>query len=76
MALIPNTITTNKCYHRFYGVTDIMLVCLFIRMEPSTNQVKEAVYIKAVDKWREVIPLHMQKTMYRTAPLLQQLGYK
>ena len=45
-------------------------------MEPSTNQVKEAVYIKAVDKWREVIPLHMQKTMYRTAPLLQQLGYK
>ena len=48
----------------------------FIRMEPSTNQVKEAVYIKAIDKWREVIPLNMQKTMYRTAPLLQQLGYK
>jgi len=45
-------------------------------MEPSTNQVKEAVYKKAIDKWRQAIPVHMQKTMYRTAPLLQQLGYK
>lgn len=51
-------------------------IFLFLRMEPSTNQVKEAVYQKAIDKWREAIPLHMQRTMYRTAPLLKTLGYK
>lgn len=46
------------------------------KMEPSTNQVKQPVYKNAIDKWREVIPKNLQKTMYKTAPLLQQLGYK
>lgn len=54
----------------------INIAVFFFRMEPSTNQVKQPVYKNAIDKWREAIPKNLQKTMYKTAPLLQQLGYK
>ena len=52
-----------------------MCAIVGFRMEPSTNQVKEPVNSKAIDKWRHDIPEEMQKKMYRTAPLLSQLGY-
>lgn len=79
MSTLQTDVTTFLCVYPIAYIS-LLVVCkywyIFLRMEPSTNQVKEPVYKKAIDKWRQVIPKDMQRTMYRTAPLLQQLGYK
>ncbi len=44
-------------------------------MEPSSNQVKDAVHTKAVDKWREKMPVDAQREIYRQCDMLKELGY-
>lgn len=46
-----------------------------LRMELSSNQVKEAVHTVAIDKWRHKVPLKTQQEMYRVCSMLKELGY-
>ena len=45
------------------------------RMEPSSNQVKEAVHTNAVEKWREKLPARLKKDIYKECGMLKELGY-
>lgn len=45
------------------------------RLEPSSNQVKEAVHTNAMEKWKEKMPLKIQKEIYKECDLLKELGY-
>ena len=44
-------------------------------MEPSSNQVKEAVHTNAVEKWREKLPARVKKDIYKECGMLEELGY-
>lgn len=44
-------------------------------MEPSSNQVKEAVHTNAIEKWREKMSHDMQKEIYKECHMLKELGY-
>lgn len=44
-------------------------------MEPSSNQVVEAVHTNAVEKWREKLPQDIQKEIYHQCDMLKELGY-
>jgi len=44
-------------------------------MEPSSNQVKEAVHTNAVEKWREKLPAKVKKDIYKECEMLEELGY-
>ena len=44
-------------------------------MEPSSNQVKEAVHTAAIEKWRTKLPVKLQKKMYVECDMLKELGY-
>ncbi len=46
-----------------------------LRLEPSSNQVKEAVNTAPVDKWREKLPIPLQRQIYAEANMLRELGY-
>lgn len=48
---------------------------LCYRMEPSSNQVKEAVHTNAVEKWREKLPAKVKKDIYKECEMLEELGY-
>ena len=48
----------------------------FIRFEPSTKQVQNAINHNAVDKWQKKISLKVQKEIWSRCPMLKKLGYK
>ena len=61
----------NVLHHHELINTEVLLS----KMEPSSNQVKEAVHTNAVDKWREKLPAKVKKDIYKECGMLEELGY-
>ena len=45
------------------------------KLEPSTNQVSQAIYNASLYKWRSEMPPEFLETAHENAPLLTRLGY-
>lgn len=63
----------DHCVLYIYVVSNCFL--FYFRMEPSSNQVKQAVNTAAIEKWRTKLPLSVQKKMYEQCDMLKELGY-
>ena len=45
------------------------------KLEPSTNQVSQAIYNESLYKWKSELPSEFLEKAHETAPLLTRLGY-
>ena len=48
---------------------------MFFRLEPSSSQVRREVNTESVEKWRQKMPVDIQKEIYKKCDLLKELGY-